>query len=121
MLAFLVALMIVFFWHTSIATRVSLGTLVVILMATTVIMLWLDWNNHWGSPEIFESRSLEGDPDPEPQNTVLYRIIPPGLRQAVLGVRERWQPRGIFRVKSRKRSSNASIAESDVSTVVEEE
>ncbi|KAI0806190.1 hypothetical protein BC629DRAFT_1590599 [Irpex lacteus] len=121
MLAFLVALMIVFFWHTSIATRVSLGTLVVILMATTVIMLWLDWNNHWGSPEIFESRSLEGGSDPEPQNTVLYRIIPPGLRQAVLGVRERWQPRGIFRVKSRKRSSNASIAESDVSTVVEEE
>ncbi|KAI0703722.1 hypothetical protein BC835DRAFT_1410458 [Cytidiella melzeri] len=100
MLTFLGALMIVFFWHTSVATRVSLGCILGILFFVTAILLWLDWEAHWDSRE----------------GSILYAICPSGLKNTVLNAKERWQTSGGFRLKKRKSSSGSSV--SDVSTVV---
>ncbi|KAI0703725.1 hypothetical protein BC835DRAFT_897509 [Cytidiella melzeri] len=43
MLTFLGALMIMFFWHTSVATRVSLGCILGILFFVTTVLLRLGW------------------------------------------------------------------------------
>ncbi|KAI0703727.1 hypothetical protein BC835DRAFT_1410463 [Cytidiella melzeri] len=98
MLTFLGALMIVFFWHTSIATRVSMGCIMGILFFVTVVLLWLDWEAHSDSRE----------------RSILYAICPSGLRSTMLGAKERWQARGFFRLRS---SSGSSV--SDTSTMID--
>lgn len=94
MLTFLAALMVVFFWHTSLATRIVLGIAVTTLLLVTTILLWLDWNNHSGSHGPYEP--------PTPERSIIYKIIPPGLRNFVLGIPERWQAREFFRLNGHK-------------------
>ncbi|KAI0346505.1 hypothetical protein BDW22DRAFT_765350 [Trametopsis cervina] len=98
MLTFLVALMIVFFWQTSLATRVSLGAVLVFMFSLTAILLWLDWESHKEFP----------------WKSMLYRICPSGLCTTVLHVRESWQVTSRFRLRRKKGSSIGS----DTSTAV---
>ncbi|KAI0806194.1 hypothetical protein BC629DRAFT_1437671 [Irpex lacteus] len=97
MLTFLGALMIVFFWHTSIVTRVLMGTVTVILLVVTAVLLWLDWNNHSANEDGHAGR----------QGTILYYLCPSGLRQTLLNVREKWQHKGRFIL--RRKSSSISM------------
>ncbi len=57
MLTFLAALMIVFFWNTTIITRVLMGIAVSILLAVTAALLWLDWDDHAGMHGPYETPS----------------------------------------------------------------
>lgn len=102
MLTFLAALMIVFFWHTSLITRAVLGSVLAILFFVTIVLLLLDWNSHSEAPE----------------GSLLYGFCPPGLRSVMLNAKEKWQARGIFRLKRRTRSSNVSFT-SETSTAVQ--
>ena len=117
MLTFLTALMIVFFWRTTLPTRIVLGTILAILISTTVLLLWLDWNSHASAPESYE--------EPDPERSILCSICPPGLRPFLFGIKERWQAKGFFKLKKRKRSSSTSVMStdsgSDTSTVCEKD
>ena len=117
MLTFLAALMIVFFWRTTLPTRIALGTILFVLIFTTVLLLWLDWNSH--------ALALESYEEAEPERSTLYSICPPGLRMFLFGIKERWQAKGIFKLKKRKRSSSASVmsthSDSDTSTICEKD
>jgi hypothetical protein len=75
MLTFLVAMMVVFFWRTSLPTRIVMGSILATLLFVTAGMLILDWDSHFESPH----------------NSILYAICPPGLRSIVLKVKEKWQ------------------------------
>ncbi|KAI0093584.1 hypothetical protein BDY19DRAFT_989148 [Irpex rosettiformis] len=99
-LTFLASLMVVFFWRTNLATRISLGTILTILFSITTLLLWFDWNSHSSSPEPYETPDLD--------RSILCSICPPGLRPFLFGVKERWQAQGFFKlIKRRKRSSEA--------------
>lgn len=102
MLVFLFAMMVVFFWQTDLATRLSLGLVLLILLSITVLLLWLDWGTH--------------KPD-ERERSMLYSLCPSGLRNLILGVKEKWQAQCYFQLRRRRDSSAASI-NSDTSTVV---
>jgi hypothetical protein len=86
--------MVVFFWNTSLPTRIVMGSILVVLFLVTAIMLMLDWNSHSDSPE----------------KSILYTICPSGLRSVVLRVTERWQ--------LSSRSSSASVMTASTDTAV---
>lgn len=107
MLTFLAALMIVFFWNTTVVTRALMGVAVSILLAVTAVLLWLDWDDHAGMHGPYENE--QPYKLPSIQNWGLKSIF------WVISTRRGWKEQMFLKLKKRNKSST-SISTSATST-----
>lgn len=96
MLTFLAAMMVVFFFHTSPATIIVVGTVLCLLLGMTVSLVWLDWEGH---SEYHEQ-------------SISY--------SSILGAKAPWKYRLDLKFRRMARSTNASTGSSDGTAVSQE-